>query len=387
MTRRRPTRPSSSWSWTARSTSTGSSGPHFHEQLGRAARNARLLLGRDFARDGIHPALALRVHRRGARHAAHRALLRVRASTPTRLASTPRAKTRFFYRFVYRVTPQSVRTLVTYRAWSADLVPLTEPTLQDVVERQCERAGLDLALVDASELATRNVRSMVISQISSPRAVIEMLASAYFFSSVESEILRFSFRGADPVASIGYDELVAAEDDPLPIVKANDLELPVQVFVKYSNLNDNYQDGSEASDRLISSGQNTAQAELPLSFTPQEAKRIADGQLMDAAASALRFGPFGLTRDYAHSNRPMSSRSKMPPATSSAPGSRRRASPVASSPSKRLPTTPRRSPASRGRVPRATATAPVSRCRSTPKRCCSTSPSWPTRTTTRASTW
>jgi hypothetical protein len=106
--------------------------------------------------------------------------------------------TTFFYRFVYRVTPQSVRTLVTYRAWSADLVPLTEPTLQDVVERQCERAGLDLALVDASELATRNVHSMVISQISSPRAVIEMLASAYFFSSVESEILRFSFRGADP---------------------------------------------------------------------------------------------------------------------------------------------------------------------------------------------
>jgi hypothetical protein len=189
------------------------------------------------------------------------------------------------------------------------------------------------------------------------------------------------------VASIGYDELVAAEDDPLPIVKANDLELPVQVFVKYSNLNDNYQDGSEASDRLISSGQNTAQAELPLSFTPQEAKRIADGQLMDAAASALRFGPFGLTRDYAHSSRPTSSRSKTPPATSSAPGSRRRASPVASSPSRRFRQRRARSPASRRRAPRATATAPVSRCRSTPRRCCSTSRSWPTRTTTRASTW
>lgn len=186
------------------------------------------------------------------------------------------------------------------RATAQQLVALDEPTLQEVVERQCERAGLPLEYVDASALASQTVRAMAISQISSPRQVIEMLAAAYLFTCVESEVLRFVRRGGAPAMTIPYTSLVAeGEQEPLPIVKASDLELPVQVFVKFSNVNDDYQDGSESSDRLISSGQSTSQVELPLGLTPREAKRVADAHVMDATAAALRFGPFSLSRAYA----------------------------------------------------------------------------------------
>lgn len=177
---------------------------------------------------------------------------------------------------------------------------LDEPTLQEVVERQCQRGGLNLAYVDASALSTKKVHAYVLSQLTSPRQAIEVLMTAYNFVAVESDVLRFVFRGGASVATIGYDKLIAdGNADPLPITKANDTELPVQVFVKYSNLFDDYQNGTEPSDRLISNGQNTTQVELPLAFTPTEAKQIADTQVLDAAASALRFGPFSLTRAYA----------------------------------------------------------------------------------------
>lgn len=182
----------------------------------------------------------------------------------------------------------------------AQLSVLAEPTLQEVVERQCTRGGLSLDYVDASALAVRNVHGMVISQISSPRQIIEMLATAYLFTSVESEVIRFQFRGGASVATIAYDDLVVTGDaEPLPMVKSNDLELPVQVNVRYSNLLDDYQDGAESSDRLISSGQNVAVVELPLGFTPTDARKIADAHVTIAPAEALRFGPFALTRDYA----------------------------------------------------------------------------------------
>lgn len=187
-----------------------------------------------------------------------------------------------------------------YSSCAGSGLALTEPTLQHVVERQCLRAGLSLDDVDASALATRYVRALGVTQISSPRQIIDMLAAAYLFSATESDVIRFTFRGGASVASIPYADLVAeGSAEPLPIAKGNDLELPVQVFVKFSNVLDDYQDGAETSDRLISSGQNTSALELPLGLTPTESKRLADAHLLDAIVGAVRFGPFNLTLDYA----------------------------------------------------------------------------------------
>lgn len=203
-----------------------------------------------------------------------------------------------FYRFVYQTVPTTLTYLDVYRRLSVDMVGIAEPTLQEVVERQCQRAGLSLSYVDADDLATEVVHAMAVSQITSPRQVIDMLSSAYHFTAVESEVLRFRFRGGNADASIPYDDLLAVDGEALPIQRANDLELPVQVVVRYSNIIDDYQDGSEESDRLISSGKSTALVEIPLGLYPGEAKKIADVAVQDAATSNLRFGPFSVDRSY-----------------------------------------------------------------------------------------
>lgn len=180
-------------------------------------------------------------------------------------------------------------------------VALGEPTLEDVIKRQCARGGISSANVDASDCASISVRALAITQATSPRQVIEMLMAAYNLTFVETDKLVFKRRGTTPEAFIDYSELIAAEDgDPLPIRKASDIELPSMVAVKYSNVDDDYQDGLETSDRLLSSGNSVAQIELPLGLTPTEAKRIADFQVMDAVASSLQVGPFSVDRTYAY---------------------------------------------------------------------------------------
>ena len=184
-----------------------------------------------------------------------------------------------------------------------DTVVLHEPTLEDVVRRQWLRAGLDLAFLDASALASKNVRAMAVSQVTSPRQVIDTLSSAYLFECVESgAIVRMTLRGGAAVLTIPYDDLGASSGDPIdafPRTRGNELELPAQVSVKFANIDDDYQDGNESSTRLATGSSIVTTVEVPLGFTPIEAKRLADASVTDALASIVRFGPVGLTRKYA----------------------------------------------------------------------------------------
>lgn len=198
----------------------------------------------------------------------------------------------------------SGRRFVAYRGAtrSPDSQPFEEPTLQEVVENQCARAGIPAEYVDATDLATRNVRGMPLTQLISPRNVIDTLSKAYFFSAVESDKIKFNFLGGDEVADVPYNDLGASNAEPefdaLPIVYTNDIERPVQVFVRYINNNDDYQEGVEESFRLTNSPGNTASQEFAIVFTPTEAKQIADITVRLAKVSSVRFGPIALSRDW-----------------------------------------------------------------------------------------
>jgi hypothetical protein len=61
---------------------------------------------------------------------------------------------------------------------SSNITP-ADPTLDEVVSNLCQRAGLLPAQFDVTELASKQVRGMAISQVTSTRSVIEMLARAY----------------------------------------------------------------------------------------------------------------------------------------------------------------------------------------------------------------
>lgn len=186
----------------------------------------------------------------------------------------------------------------------APTVAIFEPTLEDVVERQWERAGLDLAYLDATALADRNVRSMAVSQISSAGQVIENLMAANLFEPVETDAMLMVPRGGEPVGVIPYEDLGATNGtdivQPLPMVRGNELELAAQVGIKFSNVDDDYQDGLEQSPRLATGSVITTIAEVPLGLTPTEAKRLAENTVTDALASLVRVGPFSLTRKWSH---------------------------------------------------------------------------------------
>ena len=178
-------------------------------------------------------------------------------------------------------------------------------SLEDVVVRQCERAGLDSGDVDASALSALSVRSLAVAQPGPPRVVLDLLASAYAFECVESGgQIKAVLRGGSSAATIAYASMGASAGaeprEPLPLALLNDIETAAQVTVRYVNVSDDYQDGAESSDRLLGPSRALQVVEVPLGLTPAEAKVLADVQVMDVAASQRTFGPVALSNDYAH---------------------------------------------------------------------------------------
>jgi hypothetical protein len=190
-----------------------------------------------------------------------------------------------------------------YRVRYAGLLSVVaSPQLSDVAARQCERAGLTTTQYDTSAL-TGEVFGFAVTQLSTPRAVLEMLTQVYHFDGYESGgKLKFAHRGQAPVATIAYDDLgasAAGRVEPLPLVRVNDLELPAQVVVRYSNHTDDYRDGVEASDRLVSSLAGAVEAiELPLALAPQEARRVADVRAAEIVTSFMRTEGLALDTRY-----------------------------------------------------------------------------------------
>lgn len=168
------------------------------------------------------------------------------------------------------------------------------PTLQEVTRDVLLRAGMSEDQFDVSALAdiSQPVRAMAISQVSTARQVLDMLASAFFFEAVASDKLYFVPRGGAPVRTLAFDDLGWYSDgqtppDPLALVDANELELPAQVALTYNAIESDYQTDTQYSDRLLSSMKSTNALTLPLGLTAAEAKQIADAMLVDSVVGLL----------------------------------------------------------------------------------------------------
>lgn len=166
-----------------------------------------------------------------------------------------------------------------------------QPTVQSVIERLCARADLDVSQYDATSLSTitRPVRSMAISQVTPIRQVIETLAGAYYFGGTLSDKLYFRPRGGSSVATIPYASIGAGEGnaaaEPLSLKLANDLEIPAQIALTYSNVDGDYNVATEYSHRLLTGQTSTSSVQLPLGLTPAEAKGTVDSLIADSAAA------------------------------------------------------------------------------------------------------
>jgi len=180
---------------------------------------------------------------------------------------------------------------------------ITNNSLEDVVGNLCASSGLAITNYATAELAATEVKALAITQVSPVRATIEQLAAAFFFECTLRDKLYFRPRAEEPVDTLLFADLAAAQDapaaEPLALTVASDLELPPQVAVTYANLLDDHQAGTEYSDRLISGQAATQTVQLALGLTPSEAKGIADAIIQDAAAS-LTSTNISLPMEYAH---------------------------------------------------------------------------------------
>jgi len=171
-----------------------------------------------------------------------------------------------------------------YRMWAAKIAHTpTTTTVQDAVEQACERSGLTSAEFDASALSsiTTPFRGVAVAQVEGMRGVLEQMRTVYGFDCVLSDKLRFKPRGGSAVRTLSYADLAAGEgqpsEEPFALTVAPDLELPPQVAVKFVNAANDYQAGSELSDRLVVTSQvATQEVEFGISLIPSEAKRVAD---------------------------------------------------------------------------------------------------------------
>ena len=177
-----------------------------------------------------------------------------------------------------------------------------EVPLADAIVRQCQRAGLSSGQVDVTAV-TGNVRGFAVTQISAPRATLEMLCTAFQLEALETGgKLRFRPRAQSSVATLPHDDLGASEGEPvepLPLVLANDLELPSEVVVRYANALADYQDGAESKPRRMGVPGSVEAIELPLVLSPTEARRIAEVRAADISASVQRIERLQVDRRYA----------------------------------------------------------------------------------------
>jgi hypothetical protein len=205
---------------------------------------------------------------------------------------------------LYNVRPSGTVPSRIYSAYAAiqTYAPLDEP-LDDVVQRLCLRTGLAAPQVDVSLIGASSVQGFAIGQVSTTRQALDILAAAYLFEAVESgDVVKFVPRGGASVVTIPYDAMGASTGDPtepLPIARRNDDETPALMVVRYSNADNDYQDGSETSDRLVGAGTGIRTVEVPLALTPTAAKRLADVYIHDISVSDLALGPVAVSRDYA----------------------------------------------------------------------------------------
>lgn len=185
----------------------------------------------------------------------------------------------------------------------AQSIAIGGEALSDVVTELCERTGqLTSSDVDVSELTGDVVHAFAISQVSTTRSAIETLMSASLFEGSEGNLLRFPKRGGAPVMTIAYADLGASADgaaEPLPIKRLNDMEIPARVTVTFANILNDFQNGTQSGERLVTESTAESAVEIPLGLTPTEAKQLADINTMDLAVSQIQVGPLALPRKYA----------------------------------------------------------------------------------------
>lgn len=158
--------------------------------------------------------------------------------------------------------------------------------LSEIVADLSERAGLTSAQIDVTAL-TDIVDGYTIAQQMSSRDAITPLQSAFYFDAVESSgVMKYVKRGGASVLTIPDNDLAAqvpgSQPPPLlTIDRAQEVDLPAIVNVKYVNAANDYQIGTQMSQRQVTNSQLNSTIELSINMNDLKAKQVANTLLFN----------------------------------------------------------------------------------------------------------
>lgn len=167
--------------------------------------------------------------------------------------------------------------------------------MKDLIEGLMLRAGYETSEFDVDVgLATLECYGYATSSVTATRAHLETLRPFGLYECNCSDKIYIFPRATTPAGSIPWEDLGASESpgepsDPFPLQVGNEIEVPAQIAVRYRNVSANWNVGTEFSDRLVSSREQSPQVvEMGFGMTPAQAKKVADTMLKDAMAGLGR---------------------------------------------------------------------------------------------------
>jgi hypothetical protein len=158
-------------------------------------------------------------------------------------------------------------------------------SLADAITQLCELQGLTSSQIDVSSV-TGSIYGYAVSRVTNARDSLLPLMTYGFIDAAEIDgKLTFVQRGGIAVATLTEDDLVMSSSGSganstgstrAAITRAQDVELPRDVRVKYADVLNSYQDGQASAPRLIDTTVQTQDVQLAIAMTPTQARQIAE---------------------------------------------------------------------------------------------------------------
>lgn len=180
-------------------------------------------------------------------------------------------------------------------SYATNILTVQTPlSVGDITSDICVRAGLTTRQFDTSAIDNPFGGYIVASQ-TNPRNILQPLMEAFLFDAVESSgVLKFVKRGSLTPYPIPENDLAAHQygsiiPDQLLITRAQDVDMPREISIKYEDANASYQIGEQYSRRSNTKSINKKQIQIPIAISANQGKQIADAILYSTWASRNSF--------------------------------------------------------------------------------------------------
>jgi len=210
-----------------------------------------------------------------------------KSSTQLRLSTATHFHVLFYVRNDILVACADVDTTpeqIIAGAFNLNAPTDTGEPIADIVEDICGRVG-----ITAPNTAgiSGNVSGLSLSRQVTARTAIEVLSGAYPFDAVVDSDLKFITRAGSTGTTVNNAELGAGVDSSdgvtVSIERQQDIEIPKQVVVNFSDRNSEYVVNSASAVRIGSNASGTRVMDMTaIAMTPDQAAQLADARLYEA---------------------------------------------------------------------------------------------------------